>query len=309
MPSKVMSTDGESRVSDSDVLPNQSAESTKALNKNLILSLVANILEDPEIDLMSLVPAEYESRIHVCEQQDRKPLSKAARLNRQAITELLYHCESNPTFNINGGLLRGYSTQRSKILGVGQVEAKAESLDEECELFYAMLESVDASSYEVLAPLSPQVEDLIKPIQIPALSETPVEALKRAIRNSECLWSGFLGSRFVARLDDSIAVKVTAGSQTNHYKALQFLESNVKDFLAPKPLRLIKVASITVMFNSYVPENTLTEVWPQLSYPQKISVQEQLNATLNRVRTVNRGTRPLGRLDGEGVIDERGRTD
>ena len=120
---------------------------------------------------------------------------------------------------------------------------------------------------------------------------------------------GCMDGRFVAKLSDDITVKVTAASQTNHYKALQHLEIYAEGVPAPRPLGLIQLGSISLMFTSYIPKNTLAEICSKLTSQQKTSVQEQLEDILIKVRSTERDGRPLGRIDGEGVIDERGRSD
>ena len=57
-----------------------------ALNKSLIQSLVASLLEDPEVDLESLVASEYRSLMQKCNRKNLDVPSKAAQLNRQTIT-------------------------------------------------------------------------------------------------------------------------------------------------------------------------------------------------------------------------------
>lgn len=128
------------------------------------------------------------------------------------------------------------------------------------------------------------------------------------MRNSECLFSGFMGSRFVAKVSNDTVVKVTASSQTNHYKALQHLERHA-GVPAPKPLGLIQLASVVMMFTSYIPKNTLTKIWPKLTCQQKIFVQGQLEDILVKVRSIKRDGRPFGGIDGKGVVDKRGRSD
>ena len=203
----------------------------------------------------------------------------------------------------------GYSGERCTHLGIEIMDEITKLEDSQPAPFFAMLDEEESASYEILAPLSPQVQSLLEASQAASPSDNPVEALKRVVRNSECLFLGVTGSRFVAKLSDDIIIKVTAFSQTNHYKALQHLERYAEGVPAPKPLGLIQLAPIVIMFTSYIPKITLTNIWPKLAYEQKISVQGQLEDILVKVRSIKRDGRPLGRIDEKGVIDQRGRSD
>lgn len=61
------------------------------------------------------------------------------------------------------------------------------------------------------------------------------------------------------------------------------------------------------MLTSFIPKQTLAQAWPNLTYDQKHSVSGQLDNILIKVRQIGRKGRPLGLINGQGVVDERDR--
>ena len=81
----------------------------------------------------------------------------------------------------------GYSGQRSRHLNPEKMDETTEVVDSEPAPFFAIVDEKKSASYETLASLSPQVQKLLEPSQATSTLESPVEALKRVVRNSECL--------------------------------------------------------------------------------------------------------------------------
>lgn len=57
------------------------------------------------------------------------------------------------------------------------------------------------------------------------------------------------------------------------------------------------------MFFSYVPGVTLEKAWPALPHEQKKSFQAKLDHIIVRVREIPQDGRPIGMVNGEGVMD------
>lgn len=113
-------------------------------------------------------------------------------------------------------------------------------------------------------------------------------------------------TRFVARLDGDMAVKVILGDQSNHHAALEFLAVHVPDIPIPRPHGLIQLGSMSLLFTSYVPKQTLANAWPVLTLEEKLSLTDQLESMLKKIRKIDRQARRLGLLNGQGVVDTRG---
>lgn len=151
------------------------------------------------------------------------------------------------------------------------------------DYFASMLDKVSATSFDIAAPLSLEVNEILRQ-QRHDDSQDPVNTLKTVIRNSHFLWSGTAGGRFIAKLNENIAVRVTGGEQANHHAAYQFLAEHAPDIPAPRPHGLIHLGNLSVMFFSYIPGITLEKAWSTLSHQQKTSISNQLDRIFARVR-------------------------
>jgi aminoglycoside phosphotransferase (APT) family kinase protein len=92
----------------------------------------------------------------------------------------------------------------------------------------------------------------------------------------------------------------------NHHLALEYLAQHAPEIPAPRPHGLVKLADLNVMFMSYVPGCTLAKAWAGMSIKDKKTIQNQMNKTFLKVRSLPHFDRPLGTLDGCGVMDVRG---
>jgi hypothetical protein len=140
-------------------------------------------------------------------------------------------------------------------------------------------------------------------------SETELpQALLRLMWRSEVLWkSAFPRNKMVFKCDSTTVIKaIRRAEDYTEYTALQYLETHKPALPAPRPLGLICMSGVSLIFMSYIPETTLREIWAQLGHSQKISVQNQLNDILTDLRSLTHpdGT-PLGGVGGEGCKDVR----
>jgi hypothetical protein len=163
-------------------------------------------------------------------------------------------------------------------------------------------------------PLSESVRKLLA--EDPSVSMTEVSfsetelprALCSLMWRSEVLWkSEFPHKKMVFKCDPATVVKaVRHAKDYTEYTTLQYLEMHTPTVPAPRPLGLIDMNGVSLIFISYIPETTLREIWAQLHYSQKISVQNQLNQILTDLRSLPfpNGI-PLGGVGGEGCKDAR----
>lgn len=104
-----------------------------------------------------------------------------------------------------------------------------------------------------------------------------------------------------------VVAKVVWGAEDfTEYTTLQYLQQNKTNIPASRPLGLLRVRPVSVLFMSYFPGKTLEDAWPSLSTDQKASVQDQLRAIFDNLRTLRLSSgKPLGGVAGKGCKDAR----
>lgn len=279
----------------------------RGLNSQLMLSLVSAFAQNPEVDLKAFLPSDYSSHFARTPRRPKKE-SKLAQLNRRTINALLEQFAKDPSDDITKGtdFSLDYEDERMELSGKAK-DVKVipySSANLPPDHFASMLDRVPATTFDITVPLSAEVDAVLRS-QNPNGLRDSVGTLKDVIRNSCFLWSGTMGGRFVAKISDSVAVRVSGSGQNNHYASYEFLAEHAPDVPAPRPHGLIQFGKLSIMFFSFVPGKTLEKVWSTLCYQQKTSVQYQLSEIFVRLRKIPRGGRPLGRVDGTGVVDQR----
>lgn len=87
---------------------------------------------------------------------------------------------------------------------------------------------------------------------------------------------------------------------------LQFLDEHAPEIPTAKPLGVIRIGKLSLIFSSYVTGQQLTKVWPQLQAQQKVSFMSQLGKIICDLRSVAcPPNQPLGGVAGEGCKDAR----
>ncbi|KJF61143.1 uncharacterized protein CIMG_13461 [Coccidioides immitis RS] len=106
----------------------------------------------------------------------------------------------------------------------------------------------------------------------------------------------------VFRCDGDIVVKAIRNTvDYTEYIMLQYLEKHKPTISAPRPLELLHINNVFLIFMSYIPEQTLVDVWLELDIAQKRLVQEQLGQILTDLRSLPHLDRML--LGGVGSED------
>lgn len=101
-----MSSDVINMAKDYSSPTEEDARRAKKINQEMLRTLVAGLLEDPEADLMELIPPEYEQHFvrNNTEQYDVNEvaceLSQAALLNGKTLRALLSEFASYPTLDL-----------------------------------------------------------------------------------------------------------------------------------------------------------------------------------------------------------------
>lgn len=65
---------------------------------------------------------------------------------------------------------------------------------------------------------------------------------------------------------------------------MQCLPQHALEILAPKPLGLIVSNRTSYIFMFFVPGLTINKIWPELSKEQKVSINNQLNDALLKLK-------------------------
>ncbi|KAF7193099.1 hypothetical protein HII31_05533 [Pseudocercospora fuligena] len=296
------------------------ADTARAANRKLLQRLVAGLLEDPEADLMALIPSDYAAEVGSLQdhQQQDNETTKLAHLNRKAISALLARFEKRPTDDLTNAFPPVYSIKRERELEVRRAsdsdrnpvatdEHSIAPEDSKSTPFFGPTGFLESTTLKIIAPLSSSVDRLVQQSKSEAGTEDTVAALHHLIRHSEPLWLGCLARRFVSKLSNDLVVKAIRTDQSNHHTALELLAEKVPDLPIPRSHGLVWLGRWSLLFMSYVPKHTLTEVWPNLSYPEKLSLTKQLNGIFEKVRQIEQDNRPLGLVNGQGVVEQRGR--
>ena len=163
--------------------------------------------------------------------------------------------------------------------------------------------------------LADSVRELVKNKMISTNASTIVEtearffmALTTLIRDSEIVSSGPVPSRrMVVKCGiDTIAKLVWEAEEFTEYTTLQYLLEHRPSIPAPRPLGLLRMGRVSIMFTSYLPGTTLEAVWANLVADQKASVRDQLDAIFRDLRTMQLPRNMLlGGVAGEGCKDQR----
>ncbi|KAK2785454.1 hypothetical protein FQN52_008662 [Onygenales sp. PD_12] len=117
-------------------------------------------------------------------------------------------------------------------------------------------------------------------------------ALSSALKNGKVLWSHF--GRVVVQLDEHIVVKfgnnitLTDADTTAHIAKLS------DDIPAPRPLGVMSVGKRTYMFMTLVKGDCLGNIWSGLSDVEKISIRDQLDIILGKLRALPLPSQYLG---------------
>lgn len=138
----------------------------------------------------------------------------------------------------------------------------------------------------------------------PALSRRLLKVLQR----SDILWkSAFPHNKMVFKCGPDLVVKAIRKLEDyTEYTTLQYLEKHMPSVPAPKPLGLIRMSGISLIFMTYIAEASLEEVWTKLDVTQKASIRDQLDEILTDLRSLPCSDEtPFGGVEGEGCKDIR----
>ena len=174
------------------------------------------------------------------------------------------------------------------------------------------LSSDDVTTIDRLAD---SVRELVKSKMTSINTSTIIEtearfftALIALIQDAEVVSLGPVPSRrmVVKCGSNTIAKAVWGAEEFTEYTTLQYFLEHRPSIPAPRPLGLLRMGRVSILFTSHLPGTTLETVWTDLAADQKTSVRDQLDAIFRDLRTMQlpHGM-PLGGVAGEGCKDQR----
>ncbi|KAJ9612831.1 hypothetical protein H2204_014874 [Knufia peltigerae] len=131
--------------------------------------------------------------------------------------------------------------------------------------------------------------------------------LQRVLKEGEVIWRSQFNENFVViRCNDDIAVKVIRQTtDLTEFTALHYFEKHAPDLPCPKGLGVISDSRFTYIFMTYMPGVTLDTIWKQLDHTQKALIRSDLERFFDRLRALPVDNMPLGGFGGEPCKDTR----
>ncbi|EER23119.1 hypothetical protein CPC735_044890 [Coccidioides posadasii C735 delta SOWgp] len=118
-------------------------------------------------------------------------------------------------------------------------------------------------------------------------------ALSSALQNGKVLWGHF--SRAVIQLDEHIVVKLGHNLLLTGAEVMAHIHKHTNsDIPVPKPLGAISIGKTTYMFMTRVEGSPLDKLWPTLSNEEKLSIRDQLDVILAKLRKLPLPSQYLG---------------
>lgn len=295
--------------------PPTAATSSRArnINRSMIKTMFSELVKNPEVDLMSLIPNSYKTKMRDCNLKPRnvkKYSSKLAKLNREKFTKILSQFQQDP-FSSLADHLDPVRYQRSRRKCSPESSASMPLLTSKyseplSQDFYAFLEATTGPKFEVVEPLSPDAEELLRSNSCVDVDITSKEELKCALRRLKWYRRNDAGYRFTAKLSDNMHAIFTTKNQHNHCATLQYLAEHAPEVPVKKLHGFVRFEGWDLMFRSYPPSSLLSKVWPTLDLYHKISIQGQLENIFFKLRQIPWDGRAPGCLDGSGITIRRG---
>ncbi|RAH40234.1 uncharacterized protein BO95DRAFT_448118 [Aspergillus brunneoviolaceus CBS 621.78] len=166
-----------------------------------------------------------------------------------------------------------------------------------------------SDSAEVIFPLSDTVRSLLGMSNSAEMQpQCLAQRLVDVIGSSKVVWKGpFARQKMVLSCGHNVILKAVRNlDDTTEYTTLAYLHQRKPNIAAPKPLGLIRLNDISLIFMTHLHSTTLAEVWPSLKTALKVSIKEQLTLILNDLRSLPCETgNPFEGVRGEGCKDIR----
>ncbi|KAJ9244376.1 hypothetical protein DTO169E5_1981 [Paecilomyces variotii] len=246
--------------------------------------------------------------------ENTTPNSKAAKFNLHTLNRLKAAIDNDPEIDLMSQMPIDYSgrlaeMKRSADDTLGQVNSLSRKTKKLSRT--DIRDRLSASdSLETVFPLS---ELVLQGLEQTSTTTAPLpdglpERLVEFLQKSEVLWTASSAChKAVLKCTDKIAVKIVHGiDDYTEYTTLQYLQRHKPTVPAPRPLGLVRMNDMSLIFMSYKPSVTLGKVWNKLRRDQKASIGDQLNHVFMDLRSIpyEEGLQ-FGGVAGEGCKDVR----
>ena len=265
------------------------------LNTLVFKRLEKALASNPEADLLSLFPSTYSTRL-----AKRKKI--ATDNNGMLMCVVLDNLASSKLSGLVGVPSPENALQK-------QDDYKSPPPRDDVRYF------LSPDDVTIVDRLSGSLRELVQSKMISVNTSTIIEteapfftALTALIQDAEAVSSGPVPSRrMVVKCGaDTIAKVIWGAEEFTEYTTLQYLLEHRPSIPAPRPLGLLRMGRVSVLFTSYFPGTTLEAVWADLAADQKASVRDQLDAIFRDLRTMQLPYgMPFGGVAGEGCKDQR----
>jgi len=134
------------------------------------------------------------------------------------------------------------------------------------------------------------------------------EAIISLLADSEVVYTGLCAMIVtVFKVSDTIALKVTTNEfAVTESRTLDFLETRLPDFPAPKSHGIIRFGHYYLLFTTFMGSHNLKDIWPQLDECQKRGISTQLDSIISRLRSLPRpDNSPFGSTASGRCLDAR----
>lgn len=111
----------------------------------------------------------------------------------------------------------------------------------------------------------------------------------------------------VVRIGHGIAAKISDKQQSkNEHSCLQYLQTHLPSFPAPRTHGLIEIGFYSITYMTYIPGFDLERAWSEMDVTQKEDISSQLDTLLSSLRSLPFASNtPLGGVHGGGCVDAR----
>jgi hypothetical protein len=279
---------------DSVSAPAKSSEA-EAINRNLIRIFEVALQADIEVDLVSVIPTDYQDRLAKAKAKARKPppVGTPPPAKRDLAEDDARHENSGLTPESEAA-----SEFKSDYFDEAHIPVNA--IDLRPQLNYK-------AAVNIIFPLSEEVKCLLAKYTNPrserdTLAESIVEL---------CWDSGVLDCSpnfMVLRCNSGIAAKIGGDDDddTTEYTSCQSLAQHAPDVPVPRMHGCVTLGGRRMIFMDYIPSVSLDKVWTQLSHDNKLCIQDRLIQIFTSLRKLRRAEGQLiGGVNGEAPWEVR----
>lgn len=253
-------------------------------------------------------------------EQEASTSTPAAEFNRKVFKRLQREIETNPEVDLSTILPSNYASRLAeKASGSSLHTSRVPSPTPLTPHSHRTETSVQSSDQEdctdIPFGLTRDLEELLEQERQHSDSANNgskiMSGIHKAIQNGEVLWRSEVSSNnMVVKYNDRIAVKIIPRTlDYTEFTSMRYLQTNLPDVPAPRPLGVISCGCSSYIFMTYVSGVSLDTIWPELDEKQKKHIASELNEILERMR--QRRCPPgaaLGGVGGEGCKDARRHT-